>query len=58
MELILGQYPYQDIEQHLLVGEMQAIDKKLGSCLPYMEHYTLIQMQTDCIYPEKKEDEV
>ena len=28
MELILGQYPYQDIEQHLLVGELQAIDKK------------------------------
>ena len=32
MELILGQYPYQDIQQHLLVGgkvnELQAIDRK------------------------------
>ena len=38
--------------------ELQAIDKKLGSCLPYMENYTLSQMQKDYIYLEKKEEEV
>ena len=25
-------------------SELQAVDKKLGSCLPYMEHFTLSQM--------------
>ena len=24
-------------------SELQAIDRKTGSCLPYMEHYTLSQ---------------
>ena len=38
-------------------GELQAIEK-VGSCLLYMEHYTLSQMQTDYMYLEKKEQEV
>ena len=25
-------------------SELQAIDRKLGRCFPYMEHYTLSQM--------------
>ena len=25
-------------------SELQAVDRKLGSCLPYMEHYTISQM--------------
>ena len=46
-ELIPGQYPYLDIQQHLLVGgkvNCRLQIEKLGSCLTYMENYTISQM--------------
>ena len=59
MEFILGQYPYYDIQQHLLVGgkaNCRLYIEKLGSCLPYMAHYTLSQMEIDYRYLEKEEE--
>ena len=39
-------------------SELQAMDRKKGSCLLCMEHYTLSQLWADDIYLEKKEEEV
>ena len=61
MDLITAQCPYQDIQQHLLVGgkvNSRLKIEKLGSYLLYMEHYTISKMQTDCTYLEKKEEDV
>ena len=52
-ESILGQCPFSDTEQHLLVVESVSCRLqigKLGRCLQYMEDCTRSLMLTDCIY--------
>ena len=55
---ILGQCPFYDIQEHLLVGESVSCRlyiEKLETCLQYTEDCTRSLMLTDCIYLKKME---